>query len=60
MGACLSNASCRSWRLVMHEYVLSCFCERVLTRERAYRMRLVGLGDLLWTNTSCLIFLNAS
>ena len=24
-GACLSNATCRSWRLVMSECVLSCF-----------------------------------
>ena len=60
MGARCSNASCRSWRLVMHEYVLSCFSERVLKWERAVRMRLVGLGVLLCTNTSCLVFLNAS
>ena len=33
--ACRWNASCKSWRLVMHEHVLSCFSERVLTRERA-------------------------
>ena len=41
MGACRSNASCRSCRLVMHEYVLSCFSKRVLKWERAFRLRLV-------------------
>ena len=59
-GACLSKASCRSWRLVKCECVLSCFSERVLTRKRAYRKRLVGLGVLLSKNASCLVFLNAS
>ena len=67
MGVCRSNASyrswrvvmheyvlsCRCWRLVMHEYVLSCFSERVLKWEHA--MRCVGLGVLLCTNTSCLV-----
>ena len=55
-GACLSKASCRSWRLVMSECVLSCFSERVLTRERAYWKHLVGLGILLWANASCCVF----
>ena len=85
-GACLSKASCRSWRLVMSECVLSCFpnasclggvpfesvlrswrlvkcecvlscfSERVLTRERAYRKRLVGLGVLFSVNASCCVF----
>ena len=41
------KASCRSWRLVKCEYVLSCFSECVLTRERAVCKRLVGLGVLL-------------
>ena len=59
-GACLSKGSCRSRRLVKCECILSCFSERVLTRERAYRKRLVGLGVLLSVNASCCVFLNAS
>ena len=55
-GACLSKASCRSWRLVKCECVLYCFSERVLTRERAYQRRLVGLGVLLSVNASCCVF----
>ena len=60
MGACLSKASCRSRRLVKFECVLSCLCERVLTKKRAYRKGLVGLGVLLSVNASCLVFPNAS
>ena len=40
----------------MHEYVLSCFSERVLSRERACRKRLLGLGVLLSVNASCRVF----
>ena len=53
-GACLLKASCRSWRHVTCECVLSCYAERVLTRERACRMRLVGLGVLLSVMKVCM------
>ena len=59
-GVCHLKASCRSWRLVKCECVLLCFSERVLTRERAIRKRLVGLGILLSVNASCGVFLNVS
>ena len=49
MGACRLNASCRSWRVVMHEYISSCRC-----------WCLVGLGVLLCANKSCLVFPQAS
>ena len=59
-GACRWNASCRSWRVVMSEYVFSCFSERVLKWERAIQKRLVDLAVLLSANTSCRVFPNAS
>ena len=52
--------SCRCWRLVIHEYVLSCFLEHVLKWERAIQMCLVGLGVLLCVLAFCLVFQKAS
>ena len=52
MGACHANASCMCWRLVMREYVLSCFSNvhemgACHANASCRSWHLVGLGVLL-------------